>query len=507
MKLKYIIVAVVAALTGLSSCTGFLDESSNPNYLTPSTFWKNEGDIEKGLTAAYARLQPSMNWGAPYERFIVLDCYRSDELDFRADVPEWNRLAMFANTSTDWSCCMGEWSELYKGINYSNQCIDNIPNVPGISDEVKNRSIAEARFLRAYYYYRLYINFGEMLPLITKEIKGSEQEYYPAQAASGEIVAFIESELLDIQKYLPEPEFWAKKPGRAHKYMAAGILAKHYMFRKELAKAEIELSKIIDSKKFDLIDNYAHLWDGLHKNSEEAVFEIQFSGSDDGGRREHSRIALHLAADAAEGYEEAYPSRWLFETMKNDLTVDGEYSQRLYSTILFNDPKTSAFYFTEKKSKFTDWHNENAIYWHKYMTWDPSLSPHWSRSAYNIPVVRYADVLLLYAECLNDKGATKEAIEYINKVRARVDVTPIAETMSKAEVLKHLQDVERPTELALEGGRWYDLIRWGIVEETLKAHNKPYVDNFIATKHTLMPIPHDEFLLNPEWDQNPGYSK
>ena len=66
---------------------------------------------------------------------------------------------------------------------------------------------------------------------------------------------------------------------------------------------------------------------------------------------------------------------------------------------------------------------------------------------------------------------------------------------------------ERPCELALEGSRWYDLVRWGIVEETLKAHNKPFVENYVDTKHQLFPIPHSEFLLNPDWEQNPNYSK
>ncbi|MEG2848901.1 MAG: RagB/SusD family nutrient uptake outer membrane protein, partial [Bacteroidales bacterium] len=475
----------------MSSCTGFLDEESNPNYLTPSTFWKSEGDIKKGLTSAYARLQPSMGWGAPYERFIVLDNYRSDELDFRADVPEWSRLAMFANTPNDWSCCMGEWSNLYKGINYSNQCIDNIPNVPEVSDEVKNRSLAEARFLRAYYYYRLYMNFGEIIPLYEHEIKGSEEEFYPKQAEAGVVVAFIEKELIDVQKYLPEPEFWASmnEHGRATKYMAAGILAKFYMFRNQLDKAEVELSKIIESGKFGLLDNYADLWDGLHKNSEEAVFEIQFSGNNEGGRREFNRIALHLASFNAEGYEEAYPSAWLFETMKKDKTVDGKYSDRLYSTIIFNDSKTKPFYFGEGE-KFTDWHGENEIFWHKFMTWDESLSDYWDWSAFNIPVIRYADVLLLYAECINQKGATGKAIDYINMVRDRANVAQLPRTMGKADVLKHLQEVERPCELALEGARWYDLVRWGIVSQSLKAHNKPYAENYVDTKHKLMPIPH-----------------
>ncbi len=79
--------------------------------------------------------------------------------------------------------------------------------------------------------------------------------------------------------------------------------------------------------------------------------------------------------------------------------------------------------------------------------------------------------------------------------------------MTKDQVLKHLQDVERPCELALEGSRWYDLIRWNIVGKALKEHNKPYVENFVEAKHKLFPIPHSEFLLNKDWEQNPNFSK
>ena len=236
------------------------------------------------------------------------------------------------------------------------------------------------------------------------------------------------------------------------------------------------------------------------------MFEVQYSGNMDGGRREFNRIALHLASSDAEGYEEAYPSFWLFDVMKQDKTVDGKYSDRLYATILFDDPETKAFYMEEGKH-FSDYHSKDAIYWHKFMTWDESLSQYWDYSAFNIPIIRYADVLLLYAECLNHRGATPQAIDYINQVRERVNVTALPKDMSKDAVLKHLQDVERPCELALEGSRWYDLVRWGIVEQSLRAHKKPFVDNYVDSKHKLLPIPHDEFLLNPDWEQNPNFSK
>lgn len=505
MKVKNIFIAGLAVCLGMTACTGsFLEEKTDPNNLTPGVFWKNEGDILKGLTSAYAYLQPNMNWGAPYERFIVVDNYRSDELDFRADVTSWLQIATFVNTPTN-SVSQSEWTYLYRGINYANQCIDNIPAVPDVSEEIKNKSLAEARFLRAYYYYRLFLNFGERIPIYTKSLEGKDEEFYPEQAAAGELVAFIEKELREVQAVLPEPGAYKDtEAGRVTRYAAAAILAKFHMFRHENAKAEKEWAKLIG--KYELMEKYSDNFDGLHKNNKESVFEIQYSGDRTGGHREYHRIALHLASSNAEGYEEAYPSYWLFETLKNDKTVDGKYSDRLYTTILFDDPETKAFYFDEGKH-FTDYHRPEEIFWHKFVTWDASQSQYWDCSAYNIPVVRYADVLLSYAECLNDRGATAEAIGYINEVRRRVNAPELPKTLSKDEVLKHLQEVERPCELALEGSRWYDLIRWGIVGKALKEHNKPYVENYVETKHQLLPIPHAEFLLNPDWEQNPNFSK
>lgn len=489
----------------LVGCKGsFLEEETDPNYLTPSNFWKTEGDILKGLSSAYSHLQPNMAWGTPFERHIVVDNYRSDELDFRADVTSWLEVATFVNTSTN-AISTREWTLLYTGINYANQCIDNIPQVVSASEDLKKRTIAEARFLRAYYYYRLYLNYGENIPLYKNELEGTDEEFYPKQAAAGEVLAFLIDELSAVQNDLPEPGFYAaSEAGRVNRYAAAAILGKLYMFVNQLDKAELEFAKIIG--KFDLMENYNDNFDGLHKNNKESIFEVQYSGDRSGGHREFNRIALHLASSNAEGYEEAYPTPWLFETLKKDKTIDGAYSTRLYSTILFNDPNSKAFYFEEGKD-FLDYHRDGELFWNKFVSWDPSLSQHWSQSAYNIPLVRYADVLLLYAECLNHKGATQDAINLINTVRNRVKVTPISTSLSKAQVLKHLQDVERPTELALEGGRWYDLIRWGITQEALTEHKKPYVENFVKSKHQLFPIPHDEFLLNPDWIQNPNFSK
>ena len=287
------------------------------------------------------------------------------------------------------------------------------------------------------------------------------------------------------------------------------LLGKFYMFRKELGKAEVEFKKIIDKEGslFGLMENWADNFDGMHKNNKESLFEIQFTGDRSGGQYEYNLFTVHLGPMAGlDAYEEAYPTDWMCQTLLADKTIDGKSSDRALHTLIFDDPECRPFYYENGKS-FKDYHKEGEIFWHKYVTYTEGMSDYWDYSFFNVSVIRYADVLLLYAECLNDKGETTEAINIINKVRARVNVPALPLTMGKAEVLKHLQDKERPCELALEGSRWYDLVRWGIVEETLKAHNKPFVENYVDTKHQLFPIPHSEFLLNPDWEQNPNYSK
>lgn len=505
MKYKKVLFIAFISIFLFSGCKNFLNENRNPNEDSPNLFWKNENDILKGLTSVYGALQSSGGWASSYERYIVIDNYRADEMVFRPDVADWDNIASFVNDQNN-GTTSSEWSQLYRGINMANQCIDNIPNVPGDDEsfkQFKEETIAEARFLRAYFYYRLYLNFGELLPLYTHQIEATNEDFFPKQSEPGVIVKFIEEELKDVQTILPE-SYDERFKGRATRYAAIAILGKLYMFNHQLANAEKEFEKLIG--KFTLMDNFEDNFDGLHKNNSESIFEIQYSGDRSGGRREYSNIAEHLLTGNVGGYEESYPSKWLFEVMKKDTTIDGKYSERLYGTILFDDPETKMWYINEGEH-FSDYDSPDRLLWKKFATWDASLSSDWWYSAFNIPIVRYSDVLLLYAECLNDRGATEKAIDYINEVRKRANVPDLPKTMTKDQVLKHLQDVERPCELAFEGVRWYDLIRWNIVEKSIVEHQKLFAENYVDTKHRLFPIPRKEFEMNPDWEQNPNFGK
>ena len=145
MKLKNILLcASVLGGLALSSCTGnFLDEDRNPNSLDPENFWKSESDILKGLTAAYAGLQPTIEWAQPFERYIVIDNYRSDELDYRPDVTAWMELAMYNNESTNY-VTNAEWINLYTRINHCHQCLNKITNVHDNAEE-GNKQNTETR--------------------------------------------------------------------------------------------------------------------------------------------------------------------------------------------------------------------------------------------------------------------------------------------------------------------------------------------------------------------------
>lgn len=133
------------------------------------------------------------------------------------------------------------------------------------------------------------------------------------------------------------------------------------------------------------MENYGDNFNGLHENNKESILEVQFTGSLEGGHYEYNLFTLHLGPDSGCGaYEEAYPSKWLFNTLKKDLTEDGEYSDRLYETIIFDDPKSRPFYYEDGKG-FSDYHQEDNIYWRKYVTYDKSLGDYWDYSGFNIP--------------------------------------------------------------------------------------------------------------------------
>lgn len=270
----------------MSSCSGsFLDEDRNPNSLSPSVFWKNETDIMKGLTSAYAALQPNIDWAIPFERYIVIDNFRSDECDFRADVSSWMSIAMFTNESTS-SVSKTEWTNLYTGVNFANQCIDNIPNVPGSAeiDGLKKQAIAEARFLRAFYYYRLYINFGEIIPIYLHQIEGTERN---------SILIRQNLESLSNSSKTSSKKSRAIFPRNIAKTRAdAQHVTQQPLFSENSTCSAENCPRLRKSSKtYRQIRTHGELCRQLRRSPQEQqriCFEVQFSGNQEGGHYEYN---------------------------------------------------------------------------------------------------------------------------------------------------------------------------------------------------------------------------
>ncbi|MFZ6013201.1 MAG: RagB/SusD family nutrient uptake outer membrane protein [Bacteroidota bacterium] len=492
-------ICMIVALSALSACSDFLDVNDKKD-LTNVSFWQTEQHVLQGLTATYAALQSydGDKWNFFEEVYIGLT-YRADDIDNNKSQSYGQKLASFTST-TEESTGYKLWLTCYAGIARANQVIQQTPQVKVLSDAAMNAYIGEAKFLRALNYFFLVCSF-ENVPKVTT-FEGDLNKLLPAQAPQAEIWALIEEDLQAAEKYLPESyaDEWA---GRATKWTAKAMLAKVYLFEEKWTAAEDKFRDVVDNGPYALLSNYADNFNGLGENGSESVFEIQFSGDRNGGVDERHPINWEISPGALDGWELFYPSEWLMSEMMNDKTPGGEYSARVYESVFFDDPSsqmrpptgTNYVPYADVKSSLT-----YPYYFKKYNAWSDRQG---SYVGTNVSIMRFADVLLMYAEALNENGKTAQAIDEINKVRTRSGAAPLS-GMTKDQLRQQIRHHERPVELAMEYAiRWLDLYRWSrgnTVKESVKAtlmqHNKPFVANFIEGKHEINPIPYQEIILN-----------
>jgi starch-binding outer membrane protein, SusD/RagB family len=465
------------------------------NRVTPDIYWKTKDECLASLASVYASLQIPWwgRWGTTEIAWTAQN-YKADEIGIRDDRQAWVDINTFrnipGNLTTDYT-----WFFCYQGVFFANQCLKYFPQST-MTDADKTQLMAEARFIRAFEYYLL-VNYFRNVPLIT-QVPELSSDYYPGQASPQAVWAQIEDDLNYAKQNLPAK---APEPGRATRGAAAALLGKAHMQQLDWAAASTAFAEVINSGQYSLVANYASLFTGLNDNSTESVFEIQYSLTKPKGIDEDQPIPMNLYAS---GWNENWPADWLVAKYLKDTTATGQYSQRAWGSITFgdNDPKLAPGPFT--KADIT----KKAL-WKKYCYVDAA----WPADMYEVPtdlhVIRYADVLLSYAEAQNELGSTASAITEINKVRARAGVVPLKAGMSQAEVRTHLRETERPVELALENIRWLDLLRWddmqaGTIKAIFTAHGRRVAANYTDT-YKYYPIPQQDMDSNPNLVQNTGY--
>ncbi|MCL6267734.1 RagB/SusD family nutrient uptake outer membrane protein [Flagellimonas myxillae] len=502
---KYIII-VILAIFGLNSCSDDFIEVQNKEVLTDSSFWQTEDHALQALTSAYAALHSSSGskW-AFFEEIYTAMAYKADDMVNNTAETYSRALASFTNT-TEESGPFNIWRSAYAGIGRANQILLRVPEMESISQQSKDVIVAEAKFLRAYYYFWLVTGFENVPLVITYET--DPDSLFPNQASPAEVWAQIETDLSEAEANLLT-EHAAEWRGRATVGAARALLGKAYLFQEKWSEAESKFAQVV-AMDYALLENYEDNFNGNGENGSESVFEIQFTGDRSNGNDERQVFNFEVSPYAFGGWELFYPSEWLVEEMRTDVNAEGDPSDRVYASIFFDDPGSQMYSRdTDTEIAYSDVAGElnHPKYFKKY-SFNADTNFY---NGTNIALIRYADVLLMYAEALNENNKTAEAIVEVNKVRERGGAVPLA-GLSQSELRTQIRHHERPVELSMEFGiRWFDLYRWQrgstateSIKTTLEDHNKPFAENF-QDKHILYPIPLQEININENLEQNPGW--
>lgn len=490
-------VLLVSALFSMSSCSLSLLDQDNPNALTKDSFWQTAEDAKANLTAVYSSFRDQY-----FHRFIPM-AWRGDDVQGAASNANYSQFDTFLLSDANTTCSTA-WNQNFKGIYYANQVIHYVPRI-NMDETLKERYIGEAKFLRGYFYFTLYMEFKN-IPLIIDIIE-SKDEYNQPQANPELVLEQIAKDFEDASLALPAI-YPASDLGRATRGAALGYLAKVRMFQKQWQKASDALEQIVQSKTYSLMPTFQEVFLESKDFNKEILLEIPFSNAKVDGKDLSTSDNKREAMSKVGGWYMYWPTDWLFSEMKKELTVDGEYDPRLYTTIIF--PNTKMKYYGKS---YESWFGKNskALGFGKYAEWEVLNDKIKNNSGKNQRLLRYSDILLLQAECLCRLNRLDEAIPYVNMVRNRAELSDLPTNISENDLLVEIEH-QRVIELACEMNRYFDLLRWNgnilgtkNIKEVFEEHGDGGAENFVVGKSELMPIPMSEIQINPLIVQNPGY--
>ncbi len=493
-------------------------ELTNPNRQTTGDYWSTKEQAFAGVNAIYNGLIVD---GTYMRMFPAATDGRGDDLSGDSPWPDLGQMGNFTIPTTsgpvEWV-----WNAHYQMIFRANQVLANVPKIE-MEEEMRNRIYGQAHFLRGLAYFNLANTYKEV-PVITEPAKGKE-DYYTPTATEDVLWEQIITDFKQAEALLPTTYLGVSGPdagevGRATKGAAAGMLGKAYLYRKQWQQAAAEFEKLINGplNTYSLVPNYRDNFSPFTENNAESLFEVQFAttdqvggsdfnwGGDPGANwKQISAQGVTYGADGF-GFSDFLPTRWIYNEFKAERTIDGKLDPRLLATIASLEPEANATTIYGNPWPYAP----DAIYPKKY-TNDGFGHPHEYdiNSGINYRVLRYADILLMHAEALNELNRTAEAYQYIQRVRDRVklpDLAIVKPDMNQVEMRNQIAH-ERALEFAGEGQRINDIIRWGWLYDANKLAMLKQHDNDFKTwtpGNEYLPIPQRELDVNPNLKPNPA---
>jgi hypothetical protein len=492
MKRIHSVFLLVIVLT-IGSCKKYL-EKAPLDSVNSSNFFQTSDDAINAINACYQPMQRPKLYNI---RMWTSDIYAGNSVTGGGGGTDGIETVEEANFTTDASNAgvLDLWRGPYPGILYCNLVVQNVPGI-NMDTTLRNRIIGEAKFLRANYYFILVRFFGDV-PLILEAQSPSSPNYYPKRTPVAQVYQQIIQDLNDAISLLPPREsYGGPDVGRASKGAAIGTLAKVYLTLGKYANV-VSLCQQVTALGYTLNANYTDNFNPATKNSKESLFEIQYSGNtlygffDD--LNQASWTSPYMGPRNTNFVGGAYgwnqPTQEFVDSYEaGDLRKD--------STILYQG--CPDFYGNVYSSSYSG----TGYNVRKFLV-PTSVASQYNNSPENFPALRYADVLLMQSEAMNELGQTATAAVPLNLVRERAGLPDIQSGLSQDDFRSAVLH-ERRMELAFEGQRWFDLIRvnngqYGISFLQSIGHTN------VTTKNLLMPIPLLEMQANPNLTQNTGY--
>lgn len=513
---KYFIAfGIFAAMVSCKKTTEL--EIPNPNVPDESNFWKTGNDALLGLNAVYGNFYRN---GSPGSRWMPF--YMDVRSDDGYSTSPWNELRSVGGlniTQYSFEVNYDTWWHHWRGVYRANQVLANVPSIT-MDESLKARYLGEAKFLRALYYYDLVTIWGN-IPLILEPSKPQDK---PGQATQEQVWSQIEKDLTEAAAALPL-SYTGDDIGRATRGAAYGMLGRVHLQQKEYQQAVDALAWLITgpgASMYSLMPNYADNFKHTTENNAESVFEIQFkmraeNSGEDGPTSNVGTSRPPFFGPPGHGFNDANMHRWVVHEFLKENAVGGGRDPRLAVTALYDstDPRGPDFtlvYGSTFTSKNYNNDIKNRVWYRKYLDDYFRINQfEVFNSPINFRVIRFADVLLMYAEALNGLGRTNDAYPFVDRVRERAGLAKLSVArpgLNQAQFLQQLMH-ERITELTGESLRWNDLARWGYFDDQTKLNElkarDPEFNNFVIGRNKYMPIPQSEIDINPNLIQNPGW--
>ncbi len=518
-KSRFLAISMLAVLifSSISCDNEEFVQVTDPDNIGGANFFQKVEDLNLAVIAAYTGLS---NRGM-YKRQLPAIEYLNGDFQITAGGFQFAGLNGFQFTSNEDDIIGSVWQDAFRGVARCNIVLERGPEIPAFSENedlkpILDRSIAEVRFLRGLYYFHLVSLYGDV-PLLETAISGLDADNFkPSRTSADQIWDFIEADLTFARDNLPKKgEYSSENVGRATAGAAQGYLGKAHLYQKDYAAAAAEFKKLLATAEggdeaygtYSLMTNFEENFLEAFDNNDESLFEVQFAyfgagniwAADDNGSEPETNYAATEFSPIGAQFANAYPSD---EVNAFFVANDDKAGDRHEGTILRygDDFYGQAFNAGNINSRITDVVGTSGARGNTGVKkWTLNTIPFGTilRSGNNMRLLRYSDVMLMYAEAENEVNGPSAALtDLIVKLRNRANATDVTVAAGSRDEFRETIKTERRLELTFEFVRYFDLLRWDEGTE---------MPGFVAGKNELLPIPQREIDLNENLAQNPGF--